>query len=91
MAIPREKILARRKRLAARQAKFRKLQEQLRAEERRLASLDRKREEAKLKIIGRIFQKRMETDAELKAWFDAEVAVKVTAKAEREVLAFVTP
>lgn len=86
-AILREKILARHKRLEQKQLRFKQMQERLRAQEKRLKSMIRKREEAKLTIIGRIFLERMEEDTELKAWFFEVLPNKLRLKAERELFA----
>ena len=85
MAIAREKILARRKRLDSKQAKLKALQEMLREEEKRVASLIQESEEKKLKIIGQIMLERMESDQNLKAWFGQEIDKRLTKKQEREL------
>lgn len=84
-ATPREKILARRKRLEAKQNKIKAFQEKLRQEEKRLAALILDQEEMKHKIIGRIMVKRMENDQELKAWFGQEIEKQLTNRQERDL------
>lgn len=84
-ATPREKILARRKRLDAKQNKIKAFQEKLRQEEKRLAALIQDQEEIKHKIIGRIMAKRMEDDQELKAWFGQEIEKQLTNQQERDL------
>ncbi|MFO1464326.1 MAG: hypothetical protein U1F66_11165 [bacterium] len=85
MAIAREKILARRKRLDSKQAKLKALQEMLREEEKRMANLIQKSEAQKLKIIGQIMLERMESDQELKTWFGQEIEKRLTKKQERNL------
>lgn len=84
-AIPREKILARRQRLEQKQIRFKRMQEKLRAQEKKYKIMLRKREEAKLTIIGRIFLERMEEDKELKTWFDGVLPEKLNSEGEREL------
>jgi len=84
-AIPREKILARRRRLEAKQSKVKASMEKLRAEERRLATMVQEREDKKLKIIGKMMLERMEKDAELKAWFEQEIGKRLSNPREREL------
>lgn len=85
MAIAREKILARRKRLDSKQAKLKALQEVLRQEERRMVNLIQESEAQKLKIIGQFMLERMESDQELKAWFRQEIDKRLTKKQERDM------
>jgi ribosomal protein L9 len=85
VATPREKILARRKRLEAKQNKIKAFQEKFRQEEKRLADMIHDQEEIKHKIIGRIMAKRMEDDQELKAWFGQEIERQLTNRQEREL------
>lgn len=84
-ATPREKILARRKRLEAKQNKIKAFQEKLRQEEKRLAAMIQDQVEMKHKIIGRIMVKRMENDEDLKAWFDQEIEIQLTNRQERDL------
>jgi len=84
-ATPREKILARRKRLEAKQNKIKTFQEKLRQEEKRLAAMIHGQEEMKHKIIGRIMAKRMEDDQDLKAWFGQEIEGQLTNRQERDL------
>lgn len=84
-AIPREKILVRRKRLESKQNKIKALQNKLREEEKRLSAMLQKREEMKFTIIGRILSKRMEEDPNLKNWFEQEVDKNLTSRKERDL------
>lgn len=84
-ATPREKILARRKRLEDKQNKIKTFQEKLRQEEKRLAAMVQDQEEMKHKIIGRVMAKRMEGDHELKAWFGQEIERQLTNRQERDL------
>lgn len=84
-ATPREKILARRKRLEAKQNKIKTFQERIRQEEKRLAAMIQDQEEMKHKIIGRIMAKRMEDDQDLKAWFCQEIETQLTNRQERDL------
>ena len=85
MAIAREKILARRKRLDSKQAKLKALQEMLQEEEKRVASLIQESEEQKLKIIGQIMLERMESDQGLRSWFGQEIEKRLTKKQDRDL------
>ena len=84
-ATPREKILARRKRLEAKQNKIKAFQEKIRQEEKRLVALIQDQEEMKHNIIGRIMAKRMEDDPELKTWFGQEIESQLTNRQERDL------
>jgi hypothetical protein len=84
-ATPREKILARRKRLEAKQNKIRAFQEKIRQEEKRLVALIQDQEEIKHKIIGRIMAQRMENDPELKTWFGQEIEKQLTTRQDRDL------
>ncbi len=84
-AIPREKILVKRRRLEAKQNKIKATMEKLRAEEKRLAALVQEREDKKLKIIGRMMLERMGNDPELKAWFKQEIDEKFQGSPDREL------
>ena len=84
-ATPREKILARRKRLEAKQNKIKAFQERIRQEEKRLAAMIQDQEEMRHKIVGRIIAKRMETDPELKAWISQEIERQLTNRQERDL------
>jgi len=85
VAIAREKIIARRKRLDSKQAKLKALQEMLREEEKRVASLIQESEEKKLRIIGQIMLERMESDQELKTWFGQEINRRLIKRQERDL------
>ncbi len=85
MAIAREKILARRKRLDSKQAKLKALQEMIREEERRVASLLQASEAQKFQIVGQIMVERMEMDKELKDWFRQEIDKRLIKKHERDL------
>lgn len=85
MAIAREKILARRKRLDSKQAKLKVLQDLIREEEKRVALALRENEEKKIRIVGRIMLERMESDLELKTWFEQEIEERLIKKQEREL------
>lgn len=85
MAIAREKILARRKRLDSKQAKLKVLQDLIREEEKRVALALRENEEKKIRIVGRIMLERMESDQQLKTWFEQEIGKKLIKKQEREL------
>lgn len=85
MAIAREKILARRKRLDSKQAKLKALQEMIREEERRVASLLQESEAQKFQIIGQIMLERMEADQALKNWFKEEIDKRLIKKQERDL------
>lgn len=87
VAIAREKILARRKRLDSKQAKLKALQEMIREEERRVANLLQESEAQKFQIVGQIMLERMETDQELKAWFAEEIDRRLAKKRERDLFA----
>lgn len=84
-ATPREIILARRKRLEAKQNKIKAFQEKIRQEEKRLVAMIQDQEEIKQKIIGRIMAQRMEDDPELKAWFGQEIERQLTNRQERDL------
>jgi transcriptional regulator of NAD metabolism len=84
-ATPRDKILARRRRLEAKQNKIKAFQEKIRQEEKRLATMIQDQEELKHKIIGRIMAKRMADDRELKAWFGQEIERQLTNREERNL------
>lgn len=84
-AIPRERILARRKRLNAKQNQIRTFQEKLQEEEKRLEVMIQERKEMKYKIIGRIIVERMKSDLELKTWFEREIKKKLIKKQERDL------
>lgn len=84
-ATPREKILARRKRLEAKQNKIKAFQERIRQEEKRLAAMIHDQEEMRHKIVGKIMTKRMENDPELKAWFGQEIERQLTNRQERDL------
>ncbi len=85
VAIPREKILAKRRRLEAKQNKIKVTMEKLRAEEKRLAAMIQDQEEMKHKIVGRIMIKRMEHDHDLKVWFGQEIDRQLTNQQERDL------
>lgn len=85
MAIAREKILARRKRLDSKQAKLKALQEMIREEERRVANLLQESEAQKFKIVGQIMLERMDADQALKAWFREEIDKRLIKKQERDL------
>jgi len=82
-ATPRKIIIARRKRLEAKQAKIKELQKKLKAEEKRIAKLTQKDEDYKLIIIGKIMNEKMKADSSLKAWFNEEIEKKLKRKHER--------
>lgn len=84
-AIPRNKILIRRKRLETKQNKIKALQEKLRKEEKRLATMMQMREEMKFKIVGRVLLKRMENDPDLREWFQREIDKTLTNRQERDI------
>lgn len=84
-ATPREKILARRKRLEAKQNKIKAFQERIRQEEKRLAVMIQDQEEMRHKIVGRIITKRMENDPELKTWVGQEIERQLTNRQERDL------
>lgn len=84
-ATPREKILARRKRLEAKQNKIKAFQEKIRQEEKRLTTMIQDQEEMKHIIIGRIMANRMEDDPELKTWFSQEIERQLTNRQERDL------
>lgn len=85
VAIAREKILARRKRLDSKQAKLKALQEMIREEEKRVANLFQESEAKKFRIVGQIMVERMETDRNLKVWFWEEIDKRLIKKQERDL------
>lgn len=84
-ATPREKILARRKRLETKQNKIKAFQEKIRQEEKRLTAMIQDQEEMRHKIIGRIMTQRMGDDPELKAWFVQEIERQLINRQERDL------
>jgi hypothetical protein len=78
MAIPREKILARRKKYEQRrlkeEAKLKALTEKIKMAEAKILKTKKQEEIKRQLIIGRIFSERMETDEGLKIWFYETVA-----------------
>lgn len=82
---PREKILARRKRLEAKQNKIKAFQERIRQEEKRLAAIIQDQEEMRHKVVGRIMTQRLKDDPELKTWFGQEIERQLTNRQERDM------
>ena len=78
MAIAREKILERRKKLEEQQAKnrerLRSLKEKLREDSRKIQSAEKKEEMERKMILGSYFLKKSKTDPSFKTWLDGEIA-----------------
>jgi len=84
-AIPRKKIIIRRRRLEGKQTRIKAMMEKLRQEEKKLGEILREREGMKQKIVGRIMLNRMEKDPRLKEWFGQEMNKQISKKKERDL------
>ena len=86
-AINREKVLERRKRFEAKQAKFKAAQEKLRKEKKQISAILKKQGDMKLMIIGRIMLEKMNSDPELKSWFHVQINQQLIKEQERGLFA----